>query len=290
MAMEFLILMLVFGCVFMVVLFALPQKTEMDIRERLTPLSAGKRKRGLFVKFLGFFAPINNLLAFKGMRRQIERNLFSAGSSMNVNEYLALTELLMLFTPLLAAFLFGVKLPVHWLILAVAFGFVLPSFWLRHKIAARQEAITKALPEVIDLLNLAVGAGLDFMIALGKVLERAQSNPLIEELREVYQETKVGKTKSEALKSMAKRINLPDVSSFVRTLVQAEKMGTSISDVLRIQSEQARMWRFQRGERQALKAPIKLLLPLVFFILPVVMIIVGGPILLQFLTSGPFTQ
>jgi len=92
------------------------------------------------------------------------------------------------------------------------------------------------------------------------------------------------------LKSMARRINLPDVSSFVRTLVQAEKMGTSISDVLRIQSEQARMWRFQRGERQALKAPIKLLLPLVFFILPVVMIIVGGPILLQFLTSGPFMQ
>jgi len=67
-------------------------------------------------------------------------------------------------------------------------------------------------------------------------------------------------------------------------------MGTSISEVLTIQSEQARMWRFQRAERQALKAPIKLLVPLVVFILPVVLIIVGGPILLQFLSSGPFIQ
>ncbi len=82
------------------------------------------------------------------------------------------------------------------------------------------------------------------------------------------------------------RINLPEVSSFVRTLVQADKMGTGIEEVLRMQSEEVLIWRFQNGERQALKAPIKMLLPLLLFILPVVLIIVAGPILLQFLQGG----
>ena len=290
MGMEILVLIMAFACVFIMVLVLLPRKEVMDMRERLVPLSGRGRKKNIFVKFLGLFAPVNKLIAFKKVRQKIARNLLTAGSPMNVDEYLAFKELLILFMPVIAAVVLGPKAEVHWLLLALAFGFVLPNFWLRHVIAKRQQAITKALPEVIDLLELAVGAGLDFMIALGKVLERAWPNPLVEELTEVYQETKVGKTKSEALKSMAKRVNLPDVSSFVRTLVQAEKMGTSISEVLRIQSEQARMWRFQRGERQALKAPMKLLIPLVFCILPVVLIIVGGPIMLQFLTTGPFMK
>jgi len=290
MAIELIILMLVFGCVFMIAFSSLPQKTAIDMRERISAISTARKKRGLFVKFLSLLAPINALLPIKDLREKTQRSLLSAGSSMTANEYIALKELCMIFVPLIAYILVGPQIAPHWLALCVVFGLILPNFWLRKKIAARHKAITKALPEVIDLLNLAVGAGLDFMLALGKVLERARPNPLLEELREVYQETKVGKTKADALKSMAKRINLPDVSSFVRTLVQAERMGTSISEVLTIQSEQARMWRFQRAERQALKAPIKLLVPLVVFILPVVLIIVGGPILLQFLSSGPFIQ
>ena len=285
---EISVLIMAFACVFIMVLVLLPRKEVIDMRERLVPLSGKGRERNIFVKFLGLFAPVNKLIAFKKVRQQIARKLLTAGSPMSVDEFLAFKELSTLFMPVIAAVALGPKTEYYWLLLALAFGFILPNFWLRHVIAKRQKAITKALPEVIDLLELAVGAGLDFMIALGKVLERARPNPLIEELTEVYQETKVGKTKSEALKSMAKRVNLPDVSSFVRTLVQAERMGTSITDVLRVQSEQARMWRFQRGERQALKAPMKLLFPLVFFILPVVLIIVGGPIMLRFLSTGPF--
>lgn len=290
MGIELIILIMVFGSVFAIALFALPQKVDIDMRERISALTTSKRKRGVFVKFLGLFAPINAVLPIKAMRGKVERSLLSAGSSMTANEYIAFKELCMAAMPALTYVFAGSSIEPYWLVIVAAFGFVLPDFWLRSQVAKRQKAITKALPDVIDLLNLAVGAGLDFMLALGKVLERSKPNPLIEELREVYQETKVGKTKTEALKAMSRRINLPDVSSFVRTLVQAERMGTSISDVLTIQSEQARMWRFQLAERQALKAPIKLLLPLIIFILPVVMIIVGGPIMLQFLTSGPFTQ
>jgi len=85
---------------------------------------------------------------------------------------------------------------------------------------------------------------------------------------------------------MARRIDMPEVSSFVRTLVQADRMGTGIEEALRMQSEEALVMRFQKGEREALKAPIKMLFPLLVFILPVVLIIVGGPIILQFLQGG----
>jgi len=288
MIVEILILLMIFGCVFTAIFFSVPRKTDIIIRERLIPLSGRDKKKSVFVQFLGLFAPVNRFITWQRPRQAIARNLLTAGSPMDVNEYIAFKELMLIFMPVILYLILGSKSTYYWLMLAGALGFILPNFWLRHVIARRQKAITKALPEVIDLLELSVGAGLDFMIALGKVLERARPNPLIEELSEVYQETKVGKTKSEALKSMAKRVNLPDVSSFVRTLVQAEKMGTSIGDVLRIQSEQARMWRFQRGERQALKAPLKLLVPLVFFVLPVVLIIVGGPIMLRFMSAGPF--
>lgn len=290
MIMQSLILIFVFTCVFLVIVFALPRKTEMVIRERLVPLTAHTRKRNFFFQFLGFLAPINHRLGWKSLKDNVSRNLATAGVSLSCDEYLALKELLVLFLPVFTAVLFGAQIEPYWFILAAAVGFIAPNIWLKRKIANRHNAIAKALPEVIDLLNLAVGAGLDFMLALQKVVERSAPNPFVEELYEVWQETKMGKSRRDALKAMARRINLPEVSSFVTTLVQAERMGTSVDEVLRIQAEEARNWRFQRGERLAMKAPIKLLLPLVFFILPVVLIIVGGPILLRFMTTGPFMR
>jgi len=87
---------------------------------------------------------------------------------------------------------------------------------------------------------------------------------------------------------MSKRLNVPDVTSFVRTLVQADRMGTPVEETFKILSEDSRMRRFHRGERTAMKAPIKMLIPLIFCILPVIMIIVAGPILVNFMTKGLF--
>lgn len=124
------------------------------------------------------------------------------------------------------------------------------------------------------------------MVAVRKMIEWSRPNPLVNELNFVWQETNMGKTRQEALRNMAHRLNMPEISSFVRTMVQADKMGTNIEDALRRQSEEALTWRFEKGERQALKAPIKMLFPLLVFILPVVLIIVAGPIILQFLEGG----
>ncbi len=177
-----------------------------------------------------------------------------------------------------------------WVGLAGAFGFILPRLWLKSRVQRRQRAIIRLLPEVIDLLSLSIGAGLDFLGALNKVvfLKTFKKEPLIEELSVVLQEIKLGKRRFEALKALAKRVNVSEVSSFVRTLVQADRMGTPIGEVLTIHSEDIRFERFMRAERAALKAPIKILIPLIFFIMPCVAIVVGAPIFLQFMTQNLF--
>jgi len=186
---------------------------------------------------------------------------------------------------------FGLVKP-EWLLLAAAVGFIAPQIWLRARIARRQTAIVRMLPEVIDLLALCVGAGLDFMGALNKVifLKDHQREPLIQELSLAMQEMKLGKRKVEAMRAMGRRVNLPELSSFVRTLVQADRMGTPITDVFAIHAEDMRLHRFMKAEREALKAPIKILVPLIFCIMPCVAIIVGAPIFLQFMKQSPFTQ
>ena len=177
-----------------------------------------------------------------------------------------------------------------WVVCAGAVGFFLPSLWLNARIAKRQRAIVRVLPEIIDLLSLCIGAGLDFLGALNKVVvaKAFTKEPLIEELSLVLQEIKLGKRRFEALKAMAKRVNVQEVSSFVRTLVQADRMGTPIGEVLVIHSEDIRFQRFTRAEREALKAPIKILIPLIFCIMPCVAIIVGAPIFLQFAHQNAF--
>jgi tight adherence protein C len=179
--------------------------------------------------------------------------------------------------------------------LAAAVGFAAPVLWLRRRMQRRHQAILRMLPEVTDLLALCVGAGLDFLGALNKVIAAkavkiSRPEPLIEELAVVLQEIRLGKRRIDALKTMAERVSLPELSSFVRTLVQAEKMGTPIGEALAIHSEDVRLQRFTRAERAALQAPIKILGPLIFCIMPCVAIIVGAPIFLQFMRQSPFGQ
>jgi len=171
-------------------------------------------------------------------------------------------------------------------IIGCAFGYILPDFWLSKKIAQRKYEIARILPETVDLLALCVEAGLDFTTATKWVIEKIPSNPLIEEMSFVLEEIKWGKPRVQALRDMAKRLNISEVSSFVQTLVQAERMGTPVSEAFAILSEDTRLQRFHRGERIAMKAPIKILIPLIFCILPVIAIIIGGPILLQFMQGG----
>lgn len=166
-------------------------------------------------------------------------------------------------------------------------GYIIPDIWLSRKAAQRRYSIARVLPETVDLLGLCVEAGLDFTTAVKWIIEKKVfSNPMIEELTLVLEEIKWGKPRSQALKDMARRLNISEVSSFVQALVQAERMGTPVSETFANISEDTRLQRYRRGERYALQAPIKILIPLIFCILPVIGIIIGGPILLQFMKGG----
>lgn len=218
----------------------------------------------------------------------LRRRLIKAGLPFGLLEFLLFKLLSLISVPVLSfIFLGNLTLPENTLfIFSLVVGFLLPELWLNAQIKKRQRQIRRDLPNIIDLLNLCVSGGLDFMLAVNRVVKDLKPCELTQELAEVYRETQMGKSRREALKNFAWRTDMPEVYSFVRTLVQADRMGTPMADALKLQSEEIRTMRFHRGEAMALKAPIKLLFPLFAFILPVVLIIVGGPIILQFVNEG----
>jgi tight adherence protein C len=170
-----------------------------------------------------------------------------------------------------------------WALVVALVGGFYPMLWLRDQVKKRHLQITRALPYNLDLLTLSVEAGLDFTAALAKVVEKGKPGPLREELQMVLKQLKMGKTREEALKSMIARVDLASLSIFVTALIQADKMGTSLGKVLRIQSTQLRIDRTQRAEKLAGEAPVKMLFPLVACIFPTVFMVLFGPIVFALL-------
>lgn len=156
------------------------------------------------------------------------------------------------------------------------FGLLMPKIWLENRVRHRQKEILKSLPDAFDLITVCVEAGLGLEAALARVAEKAEG-AFGEELAVTMREISLGKLRRDALKEMAARIGVPDLSTFVNAVVQAESMGTSIATVLRVQADQMRMRRRQRAEKQAHEAPIKMMFPLVLFIFPSLFIVILGP-------------
>ncbi|HDS31141.1 MAG TPA: type II secretion system F family protein, partial [Firmicutes bacterium] len=169
----------------------------------------------------------------------------------------------------------GIK-GVGMLIFSGFIGYYMPDLWLTGKVNARKAEITRKLPDALDLLTVSVEAGLAFDMALSKVVEKLRG-PLAEEFMRVLHEVRMGKQRRDAMKDMADRVDAPDLSQFISALVQADKLGVSLANVLRIQSDQMRLKRRQRAEETAMKAPLKMSFVLVFFVLPALMIVLLGP-------------
>jgi tight adherence protein C len=161
---------------------------------------------------------------------------------------------------------------------------MLPDQWLKSLITGRKEEILKGLPNFLDMLCISVQAGLGFEAALQKVIEKKRG-ALADEFRIVIQEMRMGKARRVAMKDMAERVGISEVTVFVTAVIQAEMLGVSISNVLQVQAQQARDARRMQAEEKAMKAPIKMLLPLVFFIFPVLFIILLGPSFINLLET-----
>lgn len=155
-------------------------------------------------------------------------------------------------------------------------GYLVPVYWLRGKIKKRQKSILKTLPDAIDLMTISVEAGLAFDGAMQRVADK-WDNELSNEFGRALQEMRVGKSKRDALKELVARTGVSDLSTFVASIIQADQLGVSISKVLRVQSEQMRIRRRQRAEEQAHKAPILMMIPMVFLIFPSTYIAILGP-------------
>ena len=158
---------------------------------------------------------------------------------------------------------------------------VLPDLWLHDAVKRRHLSIQKALPFVLDLLTLSVEAGMDFISALQRNCKSRRLDPLNEELLRMTKEIQVGSSRREALTHMAERVRQPDLKAVAGALIQADELGVSIGAMLRIQSEQLRSRRFDRAEKLAAEAPVKMLGPLMLCIFPAVFIILLGPVLSQ---------
>jgi len=166
------------------------------------------------------------------------------------------------------------------------FGFLFPNVWLSDTRKRRELAVIRSMPVYLDFITMCVEAGLNLAGALAQAMEKAPPGPLRNEFAIVLRDLRAGLTRADALRRMADRLDITEVTSFVSAVVQAERMGASLSSVLRVQAEQRRSERFQRAEKLAMEAPIKLVGPLIIFIFPVTFIVLAFPIVMKFLAQG----
>lgn len=162
------------------------------------------------------------------------------------------------------------------IIVGLMLGYYMPDLWLRGRENQRRDQVQRALPDAIDLLTISVEAGLGFDAALQRMVEKAD-NTLTREFGRVIAEMRVGVARRDALRSLVERTGVPDLATFVTAIIQAEQLGASIANVLRIQAADMRVRRRQRAEVLAHQAPIKMLFPMVFLIFPPLLIVVLGP-------------
>ncbi len=183
---------------------------------------------------------------------------------------------------LLCTLLFHTSLinKVIFILLGFIFGSLMLDYFLKNYTKNRQESIRSELPDVMDLLTVSIEAGLGFDAAMQRVVQKSKG-PIATEFNQSLQEMRMGKTRREALKDLGHRNAVDDLSKFVEAIIQADQLGASLGNVLRSQADQMRVLRRQRVEEKAMKAPVKMLIPLVIFIFPTIFVVALAPAIIQ---------
>lgn len=227
----------------------------------------------------------------KDYRKKVDRTLLTAGMSreLTVDEFIGLRFLYGFMFPLLLLmmnFALEMELP-YWVLLGlIPLGYSLPSIHARGIRNQRLLSVRADLPFFIDLLALSTEAGLDFIGAIQRIVDKAEGSVLAEELGIVLQDIKLGSARIDSMRRLAHRLDMGEITSFVAVLADADATGASISQVLKDQSVQMRLERFVRAEKAGARASQLILFPIVLFILPAVFIMVFGPVALQFNQGG----
>ena len=161
-----------------------------------------------------------------------------------------------------------------------------PSLWLSDRLAMRRSELMKTLPFFLDIITLCVEGGLNMQGAIEQAVSKGPRGVLREELQRVMRDIRAGKGRANSLRDMADRVREPSVTNFVVAVIQAESMGMNLGPVLRAQADQRRSERFLRAEKLAMEAPVKMLIPLIFFIFPCTFLVLFFPIVMKFMHSG----
>jgi tight adherence protein C len=224
-------------------------------------------------------------------RKTVDKTLLTAGISreLTVDEFIGMRILFGVMFPILLYILnlaAESDMPLTFIILLVPLGYYLPDIHAKGLRKQRLLSVRSDLPFFIDLLALSTEAGLDFIGAIQRIVDKAQNSVLAEELALVLQDIKLGSSRIDSMRRLAQRLDMGEITSFVAVLADADATGASISQVLKDQSVQMRLERFVRAEKAGARASQLILLPIVLFILPAVFIMVFGPVALQFEQGG----
>ena len=268
-------------------------RSSKAIQDRVySELGGEEERRAQWTKVLQPVVRLNRAMGLERNRNQLENYLTAGKLPISQSEFLVIKELTAGagVVTYLAMTMRGLR-QFDPLIMSVVLAgtFFLPDVWLRQRIGRRRRSIAKDLPEVVDLLALCVEAGADFMNALQRVVREYRRCPLRDELALLLQEVRVGKRRREAFRSLSNRVQVPEVTALSRTIIHADRMGTGMVQALRIMSEDCRLQRYHQAERFAQQAPLKMLIPMMFIMFSV-LLVVAGPVMLQFLRGELFPK
>lgn len=240
----------------------LPPDLQLTFRTRVL-----NRSLGALIKLFKRIIPKNEKDAY-------DAKLRTAGNpyGLNGDSYLVLKYIIFTICVLIGL----TTRDIMYIVIFAGAGLGLPDLWLKSIASRKEDEVLKELPNFLDLLNISVQAGLGFDSALQKVVQK-NPGPLSRDFDKALKEMAMGKPRREALKDMADQMNIDEVSIFVTAIVQAELLGVGIGNILDIQAAQARENRRMQAEEKAMRAPIKMLIPLVVFIFPVIFIVLLGP-------------
>lgn len=258
---------------------------EMDVE----PVAPSFGERVVTPVLHGAANALGSLLP-KSMLNGVERQLLTAGEPMTLTGFLTMVVVAMAAATglgILVVFAAGAQfglMQIGILVVTAFIGFFMPFYLISSRARQRQAAIIKSLPDAFDLITTCVEAGLGLDAALARVAEKVEG-PFAQELKRALREVALGKSRRDALKELGERTGVPDLLQFTNAVIQAEAMGSSVGQVLRVQSEQLRVRRRQRAEEAAYKAPVKMLFPLVLFIFPTLFIVILGPAIITIMNG-----
>lgn len=217
----------------------------------------------------------------------VEKQLRLAGLSISPENFLFYKKAIMVLIIVVSAFIAIITKTIFLILIGLLIALLIPNLYLNSKVKSHQQRIRDQLPDAMDLLGVCIESGLSFDASLLKVSERMEG-PFIEELLKLYRQIQMGVPRGDALKNMANSSEIPELKTFIAALAQATQLGIPMNNIMKVQSETLRETRMQMAREKGQKAPVKMLLPMVGLIFPVLFIVILGPVVINIMSMGVF--